>query len=147
MTRLALSLVLLGVLSACSEVPPPPYDLRFDESVSEAARELWRADAEAWNAVVGHAVFAEHSRECGHVILVQRPGGRGTSYRDKCNITIVYRDDDDRSMRLHELGHALMSGSDDDHRAGQTVMATDGARMLELVPEDGAEVRAYWGLD
>lgn len=142
MTRLALLLVL--VMVGCAEVPetPPPYDIRFGPGISDYEKQQWWTAAMAWNAVVGHQVFVEAVEgRCGHVLVTLDPDERGETLDSRCGAAIKMRQEGDKAMRLHELGHVLGL----EHRAG-SVMSHDGSGAQELTPEDGAEVRGYWGL-
>jgi hypothetical protein len=145
MTRLVLAVVLLTMLSACDEAPPPPpYALEYDDGVSAFERTLWLTAGAAWSGVVGQRMFVDSVEgDCGHVRIYHRPWkDRGTTYQIGCNFVIEYRTAGDKIMKLHELGHVLGL----EHRP-DSVMAGEGQPMAEeLKPEDGVEVRAYWGM-
>jgi len=149
MARVSLSvraaIVLCLVFTACANEAPPPYRLEMCDGTSEADRATWEAAATAWNRATGYAAYTQDDPgECGHVRVCKAGNGRAQTLRGACNITIEYRDGADLTAALHELGHALLTGTDDDHREG-SAMRHDGGGMSVLTAEDGRVVREHWG--
>lgn len=147
MTRL---IALFAVaLVGCVDKTPPPYDVRFADDVPQVDRNTVHSAMGDWDRVTGSDVLVDGPRsgECGHVLIVRKAHGVDTAitYEGACNQRIEYSPDyADKCSLSHELGHAL--GLDDDSKPGSVMHGCGSRDQLTLTNEDGAHVRARWGL-